>query len=392
METLSAFVSHGLVEATFWQLAAYTLLTTHVTIVAVTIYLHRAQAHRALTLHPIASHFFRFWLWLTTGMVTREWVAIHRMHHAGCETARDPHSPVVLGVRTVLWRGTELYRLAARDEPAIARYGHGTPEDWIERRLYSKYSWQGVAVLLIMDFLMFGAAGATVWAIQMLWIPFLAAGVVNGIGHFWGYRNFDCVGAATNIGPIGILIGGEELHNNHHTFATAAKLSVKWYEFDVGWLYIRLLQMLGLARVHRLPRFPRRRRTPALDLTTLQAVLANRPVIMARLSSTLGEVWRAELRRMMTNDAAGRNTAMRLLRRDPSLLSPAQHDSLLAIVQRSTTLRELQQLRQDLTQLWRRDHDTPEQLLGRLTAWCRHADTSSCAGMRRFSASLRLYS
>ncbi|MBV8633803.1 MAG: fatty acid desaturase, partial [Burkholderiaceae bacterium] len=240
------FLANGLAGAHWWQMVVYTLVTTHITIAGVTIYLHRHQAHRALDLHPVVSHFFRAWLWLTTGMVTKEWAAIHRKHHAKCETEDDPHSPVTRGIKTVFWRGSELYRDESKNMETMEKYGHGTPDDWVEHNVYSRFGWQGVGAVLVFDVLMFGAIGLTIWAVQMLWIPVLAAGVINGIGHYWGYRNYECNDAATNIVPWGILIGGEELHNNHHTYATSAKLSAKWYEFDIGWFYIRTLERLGL--------------------------------------------------------------------------------------------------------------------------------------------------
>src|SRR5689334_5685270 len=248
---LLEWLSHGFSGFTGWEIVAYTLITTHITIAAVTIFLHRAQAHRALDLHPIVSHFFRFWLWLGSGMVTKEWVAIHRKHHAKCETVDDPHSPQTRGIETVLWRGAELYREEAKNQETMAKYGLGTPDDWIERNLYTRYSWQGVGVMLVLDVILFGPIGMTIWAVQMLWIPVNAAGIINGIGHYWGYRNYACEDASTNIVPIGILIGGEELHNNHHAYGSSAKFSAKWYEFDIGWMYIRILEAVGLAKVRK---------------------------------------------------------------------------------------------------------------------------------------------
>jgi stearoyl-CoA desaturase (delta-9 desaturase) len=246
----------GLLALSPWEVVLATLAMTHLTIVAVTVYLHRAQAHRALQLHPAVAHVFRFWLWLTTGMVTRQWVAVHRKHHAHCETSRDPHSPVVLGIRQVFWRGAELYMAAAKNPDDVARYGKGTPDDWLERHVYQRFSWYGVAVMLILDLLLFGVYGLTVWAVQMLWIPVLAAGVINGFGHHWGYRNFETSDASTNLSPWGILIGGEELHNNHHAFPSSARLSMRRLEFDIGWVYIRLLSWLRLARVKRVAPSP----------------------------------------------------------------------------------------------------------------------------------------
>jgi fatty-acid desaturase len=243
------WLGHGLWDIAWWQVVLYTLVTTHITIAAVTIFLHRTQTHRAMDLGPIPSHFFRFWLWIGTGMVTKEWVAIHRKHHAKCETQDDPHSPQVKGIDEVLWRGAELYRAESKNKETMERYGHGTPDDWIERNLYSRYSWQGVGLMLILNLALFGTLGMAVWAVQMLWIPITAAGIINGIGHYWGYRNFEAPDASRNIMPWGLIIGGEELHNNHHTYPTSAKFSVKKYEFDIGWIYIQALQKLGWAKV-----------------------------------------------------------------------------------------------------------------------------------------------
>ena len=223
-----ALAAHGLTPLPWWGYVVVALVLTHITIASVTIFLHRSQAHRGLDLHPVASHFFRFWLWMTTGMVTKEWVAIHRKHHAKVETPDDPHSPQTRGIRTVLLRGAELYREESKIQETLDKYGHGTPSDWIERNLYTPFSWQGVGVMLVINLALFGPIGATIWAVQMLWIPITAAGIINGIGHYWGYRNFACADASMNIVPWGILIGGEELHNNHHAYGTSAKLSSRW--------------------------------------------------------------------------------------------------------------------------------------------------------------------
>ena len=248
----------GIWDLPWWGYIAYTLLLTHITIVAVTVYLHRHQAHRAVDLHPIISHFFRFWLWLTTAMVTRQWVAVHRKHHARVETAEDPHSPVVFGIRKVLLEGAELYRAEARDPTIAEKYGHGTPDDWLERNIYSTRFEYGTPLMLVIDLILFGPLGLSIWAIQMAWIPFFAAGVVNGLGHYWGYRNYELPDASTNFMPWGILIGGEELHNNHHAFPSSAKFSSRWWELDLGWLHIRALCALGLARVKKMAPKPMR--------------------------------------------------------------------------------------------------------------------------------------
>ena len=393
MDELLGFLNDGLLDASAWAIVAYTLLATHVTIVAVTVYLHRHQAHRALSLHPVVAHFFRFWLWLTTGMVTREWVAIHRRHHAHCEREGDPHSPRQVGLRTVLLRGAELYRTASHDTEAINRYAAGCPDDWIERHVYSRFTWQGVGLLLVVDVLLFGIIGLTVWGIQMLWIPVLAAGVINGVGHAIGYRNYDCQEAATNILPFGVLIGGEELHNNHHTFATSAKLSVKWYEFDIGWMYIRILQGLRLARARPLPPAPGvRYRHATVDAATLRAVLANRARVMAALTARLKPMWRRELRSLSLGGTLDRKAALRLLSRDPGYLDGDEQGRLGGLRASSERLERMQALREQLAQLWNRSLASEEQLMEALSAWCARAAADSCAQMRSFAAELRGYS
>src|SRR6218665_3792712 len=301
------WLGHGSWGLARWQNVLYTLATTHVTIAAVTIFLHRAQAHRALDLHAIAAHGLRFWLWLGTGMVTREWVAIHRKHHAKCETVADPHSPQVRGLNAVLWRGAELYRAEAGNLETLRKFGHGTPDDWIERNVYSRYSGLGIGLMLILHLALFGALGAAVWAVQMLWIPFWAAGVVNGLGHYWGYRNFEGPDASTNLSPWGLVIGGEELHNNHHTYPTSAKLSVKPYEFDIGWGYIRGLEVIGLAKVRQTP--PRLQPgdiKPVADAKTLEAIVANRYELMAGYAREVRSACQAEMARLK---AAGETRA-----------------------------------------------------------------------------------
>jgi stearoyl-CoA desaturase (delta-9 desaturase) len=229
----------------------YVLLTTHITIMSVTIYLHRSQAHRSVQLHPAVAHFMRFWLWLTTGMVTQEWVAVHRRHHQKCDQPEDPHSPVQVGIWRVLFGGAWLYRQSCQDRSMIAELSHGTPQDWIEKHVYRKFPLVGVGLLLLINLSMFGWTGAVCWLVQMAWIPFWAAGVVNGLGHWWGYRNGDTADSSTNISPWGIIIGGEELHNNHHLDPTSARLSRRWWEFDIGWMYISILRFFKLAHVKR---------------------------------------------------------------------------------------------------------------------------------------------
>ena len=298
------WLANGLWNLSWWQVVLYTLVTTHITIASVTIFLHRAQAHRAMDLHTIPSHFFRFWLWLSTGMVTKEWVAIHRKHHAKCETPDDPHSPQTRGIDTVFWKGAELYRVETKNQETIAKFGHGTPDDWIERNLYTRFSWQGVGLMLIINVALFGFAGLAVWAVQMAWIPITAAGIINGIGHYWGYRNFEAPDASTNISPWGLIIGGEELHNNHHTYPTSAKFSVKKYEFDMGWLYISLMSKIGWATVKKVPpKLQLGAIKPVADEKTLEALIANRYEVMAGYAREMRRVCKAEIAELKEKQA-----------------------------------------------------------------------------------------
>jgi stearoyl-CoA desaturase (delta-9 desaturase) len=295
--TFFDFLSYGISGFNLFEVAMFLFVVTHITIVGVTVFLHRCQAHRSVVLNKYVSHFFRFWMWITTGMVTKEWAAIHRKHHAKCESEGDPHSPKVFGFGEVMWKGTELYRVASKDSELIKKYGHGTPDDWLEKNLYTKYSWQGVALMLIIDFILFGTIGIAVWAIQMMWIPFFAAGVINGIGHFFGYRNFKTPDQSRNIIPIGILIGGEELHNNHHSFATSPKLSSKWYEFDMGWFYIRVLEIFGLAKPRRVPKSPiYDPQKNIIDEDTVAAVLASKYELLQKLSITTKKITQAYMK------------------------------------------------------------------------------------------------
>ncbi len=382
----------GLIELPWWGYCLVALTFTHITIASVTIFLHRHQAHRSLDLHPIPSHFFRFWLWLTTGMVTKEWAAVHRKHHAKCETVEDPHSPQVKGIRKVLLEGAELYRTEANNAETLARYGHGTPDDWLEDHVY-RHSIYGISLMLILDVLLFGAIGLTIWAVQMIWIPLWAAGVINGLAHYRGYRNFDCADASTNLVPWGILIGGEELHNNHHAFATSAKLSAKWFEFDIGWMYICILEMLGLAKVRKVipkPRFGEVRKV--VDLEMLQAIITHRYDVMTRYVASLGRLCHEELN---TPDRRTPKFEMQRLRRlvfsgadDLGEGDRAERAQLLA---QSSQLATIASMREELTALWGRSNASREQLLAQLRAWLERAEQSGIHQLQEFSLSLRRY-
>lgn len=393
---LVTWLADGLVDASWWQIVAFTLVATHITIASVTIFLHRAQAHRALDLHAAPSHFFRFWLWLTTGMVTREWVAIHRKHHAKCETVDDPHSPVTNGIKKVLLEGSELYRAEAKNQETIAKFSHGVPDDWIERNLYSRYSWQGVGVMLVLDLLLFGAAGLTVWAVQMLWIPITAAGIINGLGHYWGYRNFEAADASTNVSPWGILIGGEELHNNHHTYPTSAKLSVKPFEFDIAWGYIRAMEMMGLAKVRKTaPQLKLGEIKPVADSQTLEALIANRYEVMAKYAGNLRRACRVEFKRMKADNAtcqhklADMRAARRWLHRDEDKIPAHVKAQVANAANHAPELTKLVAMREELRQLWTRTNVSAEQLVADLQAWCRKAEESGIAALQEFSLKLK---
>lgn len=386
-------ILNGAVNLPWWGYIVVALVFTHITIASVTIYLHRHQAHRALDLGPIPSHFFRFWLWMTTGMVTKQWAAIHRKHHARCETAEDPHSPQVLGIKKVLLEGSELYRAAAKDQSIMDKFGHGTPDDWIEKNLYTKYSALGVTLMMIANLILFGVNGIWIWAVQMIWIPVTAAGIINGIGHYWGYRNYDCEDASTNVFPWGILIGGEELHNNHHTFGTSAKLSSKWYEFDIGWMYIQILCFLGMAKVLRVAPTPKL--IPAkkvCDEATLQAIITNRYDVVTRFSHHLKDTCVAELRSVQSklptlNVQKWRKTVSL----DAASLAADEHAELKQILQHSAVLETVHTMRQELASLWARSSLTSDQLVKQLQDWCARAEASGIEALREFSLRLRCY-
>ncbi len=385
------WLAHGAWGLSWWQIILFTLAVTHITMISVTVFLHRHQAHRALDLHPVASHFFRFWLWLTTGQVTKEWASIHRKHHAKCEQAEDPHSPHVHGIKTVLLQGYELYRAEAVNTETLSRYGHGTPNDWLERNLYSGRSFLGVVLMLVIDLVLFGAAGLAVWAVQMAWTPVMAAGIINGAAHYWGYRNFEAPDASTNISPWGILIAGEELHNNHHTYPTSAKLSVKSYEFDIGWMYISLMQMAGLAKVKKTP--PKAAYgdiRPVADEKTLEALIANRYEIMAGYAKGVRQAARDEFDAAKARtDAAVAKAAKRWMHRDQDQVPAAVVPQLAQALAASPVLEKMVTMREELRQMWLSTHVSRDQLALDLQAWCRRAEESGIAALREFSLQLR---
>jgi len=383
----------GVFDLPWWGYVVYALAVTHVTIAAVTIFLHRCQAHRGLELHPVISHFFRFWLWLTTGMVTKEWAAIHRKHHAKVETVDDPHSPQVFGIRKVLWEGAELYRKESRNHETLDRYGAGTPDDWLERNLYTRRDSLGVTVLFLINFALFGFIGITIWAVQMIWIPFFAAGVINGIGHYWGYRTFQPEDTSTNIVPWGMLIGGEELHNNHHAYPTSARFSIRWYEFDIGWQYIRILQRLNLAQVKKVaPQLKLDTAKTRCDLATVQAVITHRYEVLAKYAKSLRRTCAAEIRDLKARAVRVDVAAIkRMLHCDAKVLPANDHAKVNDALSKSKVLATVYTMRAELAALWQRSNASKEQLVRQLEDWCMRAEASGIIALQEFSRRLRSY-
>jgi stearoyl-CoA desaturase (delta-9 desaturase) len=392
-------MTFGVLALDGWDVLIVALALTHVSIVAVTVFLHRHQAHGTVDLHPVVSHFLRFWLWLTTGMVTREWVAIHRKHHARCETAEDPHSPQLRGIRKVLFEGSELYRQEAKNAATLETYGRGTPDDWLERKLYAKHSGLGIGIMLAIDLALFGPIGLTIWAVQMLWIPIFAAGVINGIGHYWGYRRYATRDASRNILPWGILIGGEELHNNHHAHVASARLSNRWWEFDIGWFYIRILELLRLAGVRRVA--PRLRIVPGktvCDAATLRAVCTHRYLVLGQFAALLKRTAAREIRQATRASAVplrSATTARRAMKRwlqgVADTLSEAERDALEQMFSANAVLRKIAAMRQDLAALWHPSNATTAQLVSQLDEWCKRAESCGIQGLAELARRLRRY-
>ncbi len=384
----------GLLALSGWQTLAYTLILTHISIVTVTVYLHRCMAHRAMNMHPALAHFFRFWSWFSISTLTNEWVAVHRKHHAKCETEDDPHSPVVKGLKTVLLGGAELYQTEIENPETIERYSKGCPDDWIEKNLYQKYKMLGIFILLALNVLLLGPIGITVWAVQMLWMPFHAAGVINGIGHALGYRNFECVDASRNIVPWGIWIGGEELHNNHHTYPNSAKLSVKKWEFDIGWMYIRTFEILGLVKsVRRGPVVHVDNNKLELDWDAAMAAANNRFQIMARF-------YQAVIKPAVAEQKSAANSSLKplfkraknLLAREDALMTDSYRQQLSELIDENEVMETVYRMKQNLLLVWKKRTASRDELLAAMEAWCKEAEESGIRVLQEFSESLKLYS
>jgi stearoyl-CoA desaturase (delta-9 desaturase) len=385
-------MTNGFWDIPWWGYIVVALVLTHITIASVTIFLHRHQTHRAIDLHPVVSHFFRFWLWLTTGMITKEWVAIHRKHHAKVETEDDPHSPQILGINKVLLEGAELYKLESKNTETLEGYGHETPDDWLERNIYQHNNY-GIALMLLLNFVLFGFIGISIWAIQMAWIPFFAAGVINGIGHWRGYRNFEPQDASTNIVPWGILIGGEELHNNHHAFASSAKFSSKWWEFDLGWGYIKILQGMGFASIKKIaPELVINQDKLEIDLDTVSAVITNRLHVMSHYAKNV-------VARVYKDEKVKANvTSKRLLRRGRRFIMKAEacmdtkaQLRLKELLKHNQTMEVVYEYKQRLQALWTEQSATQESLIQALQEWCQQAEETGIEALQEFAMSIRTY-
>jgi stearoyl-CoA desaturase (Delta-9 desaturase) len=392
-ESLYLWLTDGVVGTNLWLMLIAFVVMAQCTILSVTLYLHRCQAHRGVDMHPLITHPMRMWLWLFTAMVTRQWVAIHRKHHARCETKDDPHSPQVYGINRVLFRGVELYRAASRDQATMDKYGAGTPNDWLERNIYARMPTMGPVVLLVLFVAAFGVLGLTFWALQMLVIPIAAAGVVNGLGHWWGYRNFETDDTATNLTPWGVLIGGEELHNNHHAFPSSARFALRRFEFDIGWATLRLLERVGLAKVRRVaPQLDVRPNIPMPDADTLRAVMVHRFQVM---SDYFGGVIMPTVREEASHAGDSLRTLPRRLRRalvnGGRWLDSEHRERLGAWIDERPRLATVFEYRQRLRAIYERSGAGSEAMLESLRHWCAEAEASGIHALEQFSARLKGY-
>ncbi len=379
---------YGALGWSWTAMAIYLLVVTHITIVSVTLFLHRCQAHRALDLHPILSHFFRFWLFMTTGQDTKAWAAIHRKHHAKCETAEDPHSPVMLGLKKVLTEGAELYRYEAKNQETLTRYGTGTPDDWMERKIYHPHSAKGIFVLLAINVLLFGIPGIAIWGLQMAWIPFFAAGIVNGVAHAKGYRNFESPDASTNLIPWGLFIGGEELHNNHHAYPSSARFAMKWWEVDIGWMYVCLFKALGLAKVRRVAKVTKQAPIAEWQVNTLTALLQHRFEVMTRYTR---EVLIPYGRELPVKDYGVWKKVRGILGRPAMSISPADRELLKGFLAEHTPIERVYAMKERLQEIWDKTAASPKELLEALQAWSKEAESLGIESLNRFVEGLRSY-
>ncbi len=387
-------LSSGILDLPWWGYVLITLVFAQITIAAVTLYLHRCQAHLAVELSPVLSHFFRFWLWITTGMSTREWVAIHRKHHAKCETVDDPHSPRILGIKKVLLEGSELYRAEAKNQETLDKYSHGTPDDWLENDVYQgRFSNVGIYLMMAINLILFGPIGLTIWAVQMIWIPIHAAGGINGAGHYWGYRNYETTDDATNLIPWAFWIGGEELHNNHHAYPSSAKFSIKPWEFDIGWMYICILRAFGMAKVKKVAPHPVVDNDKQhIDMDTVKAVIRSKMHVMADYANTvIKPVWKEECAKADNMTSSLLKKAKNALILDNSRMSEQRKEQLHQALDSSSQVKVVYQFRQQLLEIWESTYASQEKLLQALKEWCLRAEQSGIQALQEFAAALKGY-
>jgi stearoyl-CoA desaturase (delta-9 desaturase) len=382
----------GLLDLSLKHYVITTLVLTQITIACVTLYLHRCETHQALKFHPVVSHFFRFWLWLTTGIKTKEWVAIHRKHHAKCETVEDPHSPVNWGLKTMLFKGMLVYR-AGKTKETLDTYGYGTPNDWIEKNLYSRHDKGGIILMLLIDLLLFGLPGLLVWVIQMVWIPFWACGIINGVGHVYGYRNFETNDASTNVVPWGLFIGGEELHNNHHAFPSSAKLSVKWWEIDIGWFYIQVLQFFKLAKVKRsLSLLSQKKSQSDIDFNLVKLMINNRLQVMTNYSKqVILPAWTKEYKNNAIDSHLIPEDSQKFLVCSEYFLDEKKKQTVSMILEKNAVINLVYQFKISLQQIWDNNKSSQEELLGALKNWIEEARKSGNLLLEKFANSIPHY-
>jgi stearoyl-CoA desaturase (delta-9 desaturase) len=389
---LSAYFPYGIVELPFWGYALVTFGLIQLMFLGITLYLHRDQSHGGLALHPVLRHFFRFWLWFSSGTVTRQWVAVHRRHHAYADQPGDPHSPVIFGLKKVVLEGYELYTAAARNPEILEYYGRGTPDDWLERKLYSRWPAAGIVLFIVAEIVLFGVPGIAMMAIHLAAQPFFAGGIINGVGHRLGYRSFEMPSTATNILPWGLLIAGEELHNNHHAFPSSARFAVQPWEIDIGWWWIRLFQALGLAEVRRVA--PQPHLLPSrstLDADTAGALFTNRMHVLRDYARRVVRPVCRELARREPQGALPRITPM-LLIRHPALLAEEARRMLNELLGRYEVLRAVVEFREGLQHAWNSAAANQANGVQQLRDWCARAEASGIRALREFAVGLRNYS
>lgn len=389
----------GLLDLGLWGHLLAAFIMVQLTVMGVTLYLHRDAAHRSVDLHPALRHFFRLWVWMTSGMLTKDWVAVHRKHHARCETEEDPHSPQVLGLHKVLLEGAELYRVEANKPETLEKFGRGTPDDWLERKVYSRFPIGGIVAMAMIDLVLFGVAGITIFAVQMISMPLCAAGVINGVGHYYGYRNFECSDAATNIVPWGVILGGEELHNNHHAFPSSARFSVQPWEFDIGWFWLQVFSALGLARVRRVAPKPEVLPTsrPNPEMETVHAIVVARMHVLRDYTRrvTLPVLDREIEVRAAAGDSAWarmKGQARRLMTRRPQLLDAANRQRFEELLAENARLRTVVEFRERLQAMWEGATKSNDKLVADLREWIAQAEASGIDSLQRFAERLRAYS